>query len=88
MIKMLKRVGIILTLVVVLAVLVTSAAMAAGPNNSPGTCPNPDCPGDCDQLQLQEQVRTCNGNQTQNQNAGELSKTQTKSMVCELQAYL
>ena len=87
--KVLKRAGIVLTLVVVLAVLMTSAVMAA-PNPDPGTCPNPECPGDCEQTKLQTQTRDCLktqdciclGDQTQTQ-AGEPSLTQTQTQAGE-----
>lgn len=60
--RVLKIAGIAVATIAVLTVLMTSVAMAGtGPNADPGTCPNPDCLCDGDQLQLQEQVRTCDG---------------------------
>jgi len=67
--KILKMGAIVLTLAIVMAVLLTSVAMAAGngngPNEDPGTCPNlecpnPDCPNQdcvCDGDQLPDRDR-------------------------------
>ena len=44
--KLFKRAAIIVTLVIILVIGVTSAAMAAGPNPDPGTCPNPASNGE------------------------------------------
>ncbi len=64
--KVLKRVGIVLTLIVVLAVLMTSVAMAK--NLEPG---NTECPGVCNQTQTKECLQDgnceCLGDQTQTQ---------------------
>ena len=62
--RVLKMVAIASALIIVLTVSIVSVAMAAGPNQDAGTCPNPDCtsvcpnpdcPGDGDQLQYRHQ---------------------------------
>jgi hypothetical protein len=44
--KLFKSAAIIVTLVIILVIGVTTAAMAAGPNPNPGTCPNTASNGD------------------------------------------
>jgi hypothetical protein len=60
--KISKMAAIASALVIILVVSIASVAMAAGPNPDPGTCPNPECPGECpdcpydgNQLQYQNQ---------------------------------
>ena len=62
MTKTFKRVAIAVVLAVILVISIASVAMAAGPNDNAGTCPNLDCPnGDCpnDGDQLQTRQRIC-----------------------------
>lgn len=67
-----------LILVAILIVSLTGTVLASGgPNPEPGVCPNPDCPGECqnsgDGSQTQSQVctATCNQKQFNNQYGAE-----------------
>lgn len=71
--KILKKLAIVSVMVIILTVLLSTVAMAAGPNPDPGVCPNSNCPNEClsgdcvcdgDQLQSQQQ----NGAQSQKGN--------------------
>ncbi len=56
--KAFKLVAIASAVVIILTVSIVSVAMAAGPNPTPGTCPNPDCTNVC-----QNSDCTCDGDQ-------------------------
>jgi len=82
--KVLKLAGIALTLVVVLAVLMTSVAMAGGPEDQGDQTRTKDCTQTqeciCDQTQTQDctqtQERICDQTQTQD-------CTQTQERICD-----
>ena len=68
--KIVKVLTLSLILTVILIVSLTGAVFAdGGPNPEPGICPNPDCPGGCqndgDGSQTQSQVCTSTCNQMQ-----------------------
>ena len=65
--KVLKMLGVAVAVIAVLTILMTSVAMAAGPNADPGNCPNPECTCDCSKLQTQTQEGTCECSELQNQ---------------------